>query len=307
MRTDWDVPNNGFGIMTASEGPDFICVGMPRAGTGWLYDQLKHHPDFWLPPVKELDYLYPRKPPLLNVRRAHERGKTRPRRERRKSGPRRTNWEDRDFAFLDDAVVLAKQKRDIARYAALFRHKGAQKSGDITPRYSLLTPDVIAEIAEKLPYLKVIYLIRDPVARAWSHINLFHINEIFDTALLEDAGAFASFVDDHPWLLPHSRATQTLENWKAAAPSIPFRHFLFDDIAREPERTRREILEFLDADPGKASAHLPAGFNRKSGNAALAMPDAIRDVLRDRLAGEVRACAALLGGAAGNWPALYGL
>jgi len=293
--------------MTASEGPDFICVGMPRAGTGWLYDQLRHHSDFWLPPVKELDYLYSSKPPLVTVRRTHEFGKTHPRRLRRREGPRRTNWEDRDFAFLDDAMALANQERDIARYATLFRHKGALKSGDITPRNGLLPPDVIAEIAEKLPHLKVIYLIRDPVARAWSHINLFHSNDRFDVALLEDAGAFARFVDNHPSLLPHSRATQTLENWKAAAPSLLFRHFLFDDIAREPERTRREILEFLNADPGKPSAHLPPGYNRKAGRTPLAMPVAIRDVLRDRLAGEVRACASLLGGSARDWPALYGL
>ena len=34
-------------------GPDFICVGMPKAGTGWLFDQLRYHPDFCVPePVK---------------------------------------------------------------------------------------------------------------------------------------------------------------------------------------------------------------------------------------------------------------
>ncbi len=43
--------------MAAFEGPDFICIGLPKAGTGWLYDQLDNHPDFWMPPVKELLYL----------------------------------------------------------------------------------------------------------------------------------------------------------------------------------------------------------------------------------------------------------
>ena len=293
--------------MTASEGPDFICVGMPRAGTGWLYDQLKYHPDFWLPPVKELNYLNNANPPLTNVKRNYKLGKARPKRLRTRARPNHPTWDERDFAFLDDAMALAKRERDIVRYATLFRHKGALKSGDLTPRYCLLTPDVIAEIAQKLPDLKVIYLIRDPIARAWSHINLIHGRDRFDAALLEDSGAFAGFVDNHPALLASSRATQTLESWEAAAPSLPFRYFLFDDIACEPERTRREIVEFLDADPGKPSAHLPPGHNRKAGGATLTMPDAIRDVLRDRLADEVRACAALLGGAARKWPALYGL
>jgi hypothetical protein len=36
--------------------PDFLCVGAQKAGTSWLYRQLEPHPDFWMPPVKELHY-----------------------------------------------------------------------------------------------------------------------------------------------------------------------------------------------------------------------------------------------------------
>ena len=38
-------------------GPDFLCVGAQKAGTSWLYKQLSGHPDFWMPPWKELHYL----------------------------------------------------------------------------------------------------------------------------------------------------------------------------------------------------------------------------------------------------------
>lgn len=45
--------------------PDFIGIGAPKAGTTWLYYQLKDHPDLWLPPVKELHYFnWPRFPRL---------------------------------------------------------------------------------------------------------------------------------------------------------------------------------------------------------------------------------------------------
>ena len=37
-------------------GPDFLCIGAQKGGTRWLYDQLQIHPDFWMPPVKELHY-----------------------------------------------------------------------------------------------------------------------------------------------------------------------------------------------------------------------------------------------------------
>jgi hypothetical protein len=37
--------------------PDFLCVGAQKGGTSWLYRELERHPDFWMPPVKELQYL----------------------------------------------------------------------------------------------------------------------------------------------------------------------------------------------------------------------------------------------------------
>ena len=36
--------------------PDFVVIGTQRAGTTWLYEQLKIHPDVFLPYVKELHF-----------------------------------------------------------------------------------------------------------------------------------------------------------------------------------------------------------------------------------------------------------
>ena len=43
--------------VTGDARPDFLCVGAQKAGTSWLYRQLEPHPDFWMPPLKELHYL----------------------------------------------------------------------------------------------------------------------------------------------------------------------------------------------------------------------------------------------------------
>ena len=45
---------NGSGANGAR--PDFLCVGVHKGGTTWLYQQLESHPDFWMPPLKELHY-----------------------------------------------------------------------------------------------------------------------------------------------------------------------------------------------------------------------------------------------------------
>jgi hypothetical protein len=36
--------------------PDFLCIGEQRCGTSWLTQNLKHHPQIWLPPIKAVRY-----------------------------------------------------------------------------------------------------------------------------------------------------------------------------------------------------------------------------------------------------------
>jgi hypothetical protein len=72
--------------------PDFLCVGAQKAGTSWLYRQLEPHPDFWMPPVKELHY-------LDNLNRA------------RRFHPRRLRY---PFLVRLDRLTPANQSRSIA-------------------------------------------------------------------------------------------------------------------------------------------------------------------------------------------------
>jgi hypothetical protein len=36
--------------------PDFLCIGALKSGTTWLYENLRSHPEIFLPPEKELYY-----------------------------------------------------------------------------------------------------------------------------------------------------------------------------------------------------------------------------------------------------------
>src|SRR3954467_511239 len=141
--------------MTPVDGPDFICIGMPKAGTGWFYDQLSHHPDFWMPPAKELHYLDRTVPRLKNSRQLLEKWEIMAERAERHGFA----WGEPERAFLEDVVSCAGQPMDIARYARLFRHKGDLLSGDTSPGYCTLTEDVVAEIAAKLPLTKIVLLV----------------------------------------------------------------------------------------------------------------------------------------------------
>jgi hypothetical protein len=300
-------------------GPDFICVGMPKAGTGWLYDQLDAHPDFWMPPVKELVYLNKDHPGLKFVdengapaldrkeRLARKRGGFLPE-NRPRPGERRVHrlsLDAADNAFLKYASAGRGKPMDLDFYAGLFQFKGALKSGDITPPYCNLEGEAIARIAQRFPAMQALLLVRDPVARVWSRICMSHASRGFDTALLEDEGGFRSYIADTHKLGALS-ATQTHMRWREHAPDTDLRVFFFDDLAREPARVRREVIQFLGADPDKQSSTIPPDYNRKA-KEKLEMTPLARAVLVEHFRDELKASAEIFAGPARTWPQLYGI
>jgi hypothetical protein len=50
--------------------------------------------------------------------------------------------------------------------------RGLRISGDITPAYSMLNDEIIERVVNYFPDLKVIFLARDPVERAWSQLSM---------------------------------------------------------------------------------------------------------------------------------------
>src|SRR5438132_3664605 len=122
-------------------GPDFCCVGAQKGGTGWLYEQLRAHPDFWMPPLKELHYFdrmwrsqRAAAAPLSFVGKAE--GRIRAARKRAR--------DKRDARFLDAMESLSvRSDINLESYAELFAPKGSLLSGDITPGYSLLPDEII--------------------------------------------------------------------------------------------------------------------------------------------------------------------
>jgi hypothetical protein len=276
--------------------PDFLCVGMVKAATDWLFDQLLHHPDFWIPPVKELRYLNVPVPRMDNTLRKLSHHKS----------DRRSPARDRNLAFLREAGALAAQPRNFEKYAALFRFKGARLSGDISPGYYDLDSETIASLAQHFPKLKVILMLREPLERVWSHISMRCREGHFDAALLSDVSAFSRWFGQSE-VRRACFATQVAQNWARFAPNVPFRYFFFDDVEARPENVRAEIVAFLGGDPRKKSGKLGPGYNRKAHLPKLPMPEPVKAFLLSELTDEIRGCANAFGGPAQKWPARYEL
>src|SRR5690348_5733517 len=122
-------------MTSSSPGPDFVCIGMQKAGTGWLYDQLDFDKSFWMPPVKELHYLdNALNRPRTMLDNMHRRGKqdlAEYNEERRQRN--RRPLDERDLSFLGRALRIRGRAVDLDAYADLFQPKGDLLSGDITP------------------------------------------------------------------------------------------------------------------------------------------------------------------------------
>jgi hypothetical protein len=275
-----------------SAAPDFCCIGAQKAGTGWLYEQLRSHPDFWMPPLKELHYF----DRLWRSQRKAE----------RISVARKGARDNRDIRFLDAMESLsARSDIDLESYAQLFASKGLLLSGDITPGYSLLQDEIIDRIARYFPILKVIFLARDPVERAWSHLSMWVRHKSIKPFDMTDVDEVTRNLL-RPEVLVRSHPSKIVARWRRYVRPELFRVYFFDDLERNPIELRRSILGFLGADPEKASGELAADYNSKAKLEKLPLTDKMRSHVARFFEQELKACAAELGGPAMEWPARYG-
>ncbi len=266
--------------------PDFLCVGAHKSGTTWLYQQLDSHPDFWMPPVKELHYL----DQLSKVQRT--------------SSPRCRD--ERDLRFLENIRILsAEQHMDLERYAQLFEPKASLLSGDISPNYSTLSDAVIRRVIRYFPNLKVIFLARDPVERVWSHLSMeVHYRQIepFDATDIDQVNRNLL----RRGMLLRSYPSAIVARWKRNVHPDRFRIYFFDDLKRNPTELRCSILRFLGADPDKPSRRVTRDYNSWAGMEKLPLTDKMRSHLAQFFRKELKTCATRLGGPARDWPARYG-
>ncbi len=153
-----------------------FCLGATKAGTSWLHDQLAAHPDCRLRTIKEFHYFTKTKPAdfaaqiaanAREIARLTERNAARP--------VDQGVWARQHIADLQayDAV-LALGHLDNAAFADLLAGTAGQGQvvGDFTPAYALMPERQLAGLAGFAPDTRAIYLIRDPVARLWSHVRM---------------------------------------------------------------------------------------------------------------------------------------
>jgi hypothetical protein len=196
-----------------------------------------------------------------------------------------------DLAFIAASVRLRGAPIDLAGYGALFPCDG-MLSGDVTPAYGGLESELVADLARSFPRLKLLFLWRDPVDRAWSQLNMMIRQGRLEDLDPGDPAAILAWLDQ-PEVASRSYPSQIWRKWADRFGSR-LHVTALDDIAHRPGKARRRILKFLGADP-QLGAGLDPGQNRKAGAARLALTAPVRAALETRFSAEREACLRLLG------------
>lgn len=274
--------------------PTFICIGSQKAGTATMYDMLEGHRETWMPPIKELHFLTgPLRPSrfksVIRKRDALE--------SRDKKGRLRDR---RDLEFIHRYLeAMDAGDLSIECYRSLFAFAETDVTGDITPAYATIEEDRVRSLAERLPTTKILYTLRDPISRVWSHARMRQQRRPRQAAtILFDPAVFQAFLNEDN-VLVRSLQSHIVERWRAVF-GDRFKVMFFDDLAKTPDRFFADLCQFIGVDPDPAATSFEMGGNRKAG-ASQPMPDDLRAMTFDRLSGEYDRLAELVGGHAIEW------
>jgi sulfotransferase family protein len=225
--------------------PDFIGIGAQKAGTTWLYHNLRKHPQIWMP-RKELHYFDHRFGDDASFSLRSRIFGNEPEDQRWRSQVRHwTSVHLRNFSLSGLLWVYKYYMRPPSDdwYASLFEPRKRRIAGEITPNYSVLDRDVIAHVHEIMPEARIIFMVRSPIERAWSQAVMY-FDKIKGQSIEEvSEEQFRKFSDNQSSLLTDYR--RTLENWGSFYPREQIFVGFLEDVHFYPNRLLKRLYRFL--------------------------------------------------------------
>lgn len=262
-----------------AQEPTFLfCMGATKAGTSWLHDHLLGHDQCYFRTIKELHYFGLSEPAQFETALRVGRQEI----ARLTNVPFKSDEEGAIVArrltdLRDWQKVLQSLSFDLQAYRAYLTDglANARVVGEVTPAYALLPLEILKSMVDVGQDVRVVYLVRDPLARLWSHVRMI-INKgnsanfkpdavaLLDKIISGDSTAVASGIvarGDYAAIV-----TKLTKAFGAKRLMVLFYEDLFglEGIAK--------LSDFLGIDPRKAD------LNRKVHQGEpLAFPFALRD------------------------------
>lgn len=167
-----------------------FCVGATKAGTSWFHRYLVGHPECHMRGVKELHYFDAFDAPesswqVRQIRRDQKALQSRLQASDSAAETLQTRIDDYQD-LLDLHGLGARDDGAYLNYLTKGR-QGERLIADVTPAYGLLSADRFRQMANLLPRVRFLYLIRDPVSRLWSHIRMLAARRVASAERLQKA------------------------------------------------------------------------------------------------------------------------
>ncbi|WP_311201453.1 sulfotransferase [Sulfitobacter sp. M368] len=230
----------------------FLSIGAMKAGTTWLYAVLSRHPALHFAMEKEIHYFYHRyvdQTQLNETRRLTEaRNRYLPR-----FDPNSANIDAVRHNLHWIANYLSRPVDDFW-YRNLFQMRDKEVYAcDFSNLHALLPAAAWPRVAGHADRLRVLYTMRDPLKRLWSHTK-FHLQITGQIENLSSWSAeqFEGFVRQ-PHIWKNAEYGEVLRNLRDGLPRQSRKVIFYEDLHNDQRAVLRQIETFL----GIESFHYP--------------------------------------------------
>ena len=190
--------------------PNFFIVGAIRSGTTSLYEYLKDVPSVYMSTIKEPGYF---------------------------------------SKSVDTALLLTNPIRSKEKYLKLFENVQNETAiGEASPTY-LWDPQAPKLIHQQVPDARIIMILRDPVARSYSHY-LMGLGIGNETLPYKEAmqKALASENDYSSRIAMAGFYSEQVSRYLNLFPRENIKIFIFEEFIQDTKKSVQEVLDFLNVD-----------------------------------------------------------
>ena len=271
----------------------FLSAGAMKAGTTWLYAVLNHHPELHFTLEKELHYfyhIYVKDDTLNDASRMQRAQKYHGRIFSPKNaslnqlslnflwvsnflnGEVDDSWYQKLFASAWPGKVCSQN----STYNLWFKNLLAKRPRDLygcdfSNLYALLPSDAWRKIEAKSDKLRVLYTLRHPIGRLWSHVKFYmQINRKIDDIKEWGPNEFRSLARK-TYIWENAEYGAAIRKMKAGLSNGALKVIFFEDLHDDKLGTLAEIEDFLGINRQK----YPQQFLERKINetASIQMPD----------------------------------
>ena len=223
----------------------FLSVGAMKAGTTWLYEQLKEHPNIYFTPQKEIHYFANKAGIEKQLNHRNRLLELKPILE--KSASANPEFISDNIDELYWYINYAKAK-EISNdwYESLFSLNINKKyCADFSNLYCQMDGNGWNNVFEVAKNVKVIYTLRDPLSRLWSHYK-FHMkwinreNEALELCFEE----FKELLNEH-WFWVNAEYVRNYTLLKENLNKDELMLLYFEDFRENPIKILHNIQDFL--------------------------------------------------------------